>query len=313
MHNVVAVVITYNPDVVQLQKNIEQMLVQTNKVIIVDNGSKNLSEWHTLFSNQNIIVVSLQKNVGIAKAQNIGFITAEEYDVNWVLTMDQDSLLAPKTIDKLLEVPEAKKETTAILTPRYVDVNWTDEQRQHEDNNLNGLVQDMDTVIASGNLVSVNAWQAIGGYDEWLFIDQVDLDFDKRLKLAGFNIFQVNTVEMAHEIGEVIDRPIFQKLLGFSKTSIFSDHSAMRQYYIFRNRIIYWRRYPEVRRNEHFVRGSITGSRHILLFKKHKLKKLFASWKGIKDAWYYDPEKDSNFQELKERAITYGRNRETNK
>lgn len=308
-NKVVAVVVTYNPDLKRLKKNVEQLLSQVDKIIIVDNGSSNILFIQQYFKNVNIYVKSLCKNVGIAKAQNIGFKEASLFDAKWVLTMDQDSILANQSVQLMLETEQASKQTTAILTPRYIDLNWTLEQKLNEDQKLSGDVQEMETVIASGNLVSMDAWRAIGGYDEWLFIDQVDLDFDKRLQLAKFKIYQVNTIEMKHEIGEIINRPILQKMLGFNRSKVFSDHSPMRQYYIFRNRIVFWRRYPEVRGNEPYIRGSLTGSRHILLFQKQRIKKLFGAWRGIKDAWLYDPEKDEHFQKLRGRAITYGNDR----
>lgn len=36
-----------------------------------------------------------------------------------------------------------------------------------------------DECITSGSLTSVEAWQKIGGFDEWLEIDGVDFDFFK--------------------------------------------------------------------------------------------------------------------------------------
>lgn len=306
---VVAVVITYNPEMERFKKNIESLVPQVDRIIIVDNGSKNVDSIEDTFYFHKICVIKLKQNVGIAKAQNIGFKEASLLDAKWVLTMDQDSILAHNSVQEMLLTKEAGQNTTGILTPRYIDMNWTDSQRKNEDLKISGNVQEMETVISSGNLVSMEAWCAVGGFDEWLFIDQVDLDFNKRLDLAKFKIYQVNTIEMKHEIGEIINRPFFQRIIGFSKDKVFSDHSPMRQYYIFRNRIVFWRRYPEVRDNKAYLRGSITGSRHILLFPQKKIKKLFSAWRGIKEAWSYDPEKDVHFQELKGRALNYGNDR----
>lgn len=305
---VVAVVITYNPELERLKKNIASLLPQVQKIIIVDNGSKNIHSIEETFNVEKVYTKKLKKNVGIAKAQNIGFNEAKSYSADWVLTMDQDSILASDAVQKMLLTKVANQDATGILAPRYID-NWTAFQRKNEDAKIIGEIQEMDTVISSGNLVSMAAWQAVGGFDEWLFIDQVDLDFDKRLSLAKFKIYQINTIEMKHEIGKIVNRPIFQRILGFNKSTVFFDHSPMRQYYIFRNRIIFWRRYPEVRGNEAYLRGSITGSRHILLFPKNRIKKLLGAWRGIKDAWSYDPEKDVHFQELKGRALNYANNK----
>lgn len=111
---VVAVVITYNPELERLKKNIASLLPQVQKIIIVDNGSKNIHSIEETFNVEKVYTKKLKKNVGIAKAQNIGFNEAKSYSADWVLTMDQDSILASDAVQKMLLTKVANQDATGI-------------------------------------------------------------------------------------------------------------------------------------------------------------------------------------------------------
>ncbi len=72
--DIVAIIVTYNPEITLLQKLLG-MLVDIRKTIIVDNASKtsiknSISQLKARTNNLHII--SMARNEGIAKAQNIG-------------------------------------------------------------------------------------------------------------------------------------------------------------------------------------------------------------------------------------------------
>ena len=90
MHNICIVLITYNPNLEELQKNISSYITQVKKVIIVDN-STTTDILPIIKKFNNIHSILLGDNLGIAKAQNIGIQYAFENGFDFVVEMDQDS------------------------------------------------------------------------------------------------------------------------------------------------------------------------------------------------------------------------------
>lgn len=296
---VVALIITYNPNVSKLIESIGTLKNQTDKIIVVDNGSKNQKELYDLLgSKYKVILKVLIKNEGIATAQNIGFRIAEKENAEWVLTMDQDSLFPLNGIESFKNSKEYSNRRTGIIAANYVDSRIGKNLAISE-----AKVSSKDFVISSGNLVLLKAWKNVQGFDEKLFIDYVDYDFDAKLKKAGYNIFQDNEVIIQHELGmPPKNRPFIKKMLLFRKDSIISDHVAFRQYYFYRNVLIFWKRYPELLESQRkewrtpYLKFSLFISlRRFFLF-KNSTKKLFMALKGIIDGILYNPDKDSDFQ-----------------
>ena len=86
-------IVTYNPNLGDLKKNIEAIYPQVNDLYIIDNNSANLNEMRELLLNyNNVSLILFDKNYGVAKALNkiIDLASANFYD--WVLLLDQDSV-----------------------------------------------------------------------------------------------------------------------------------------------------------------------------------------------------------------------------
>ncbi|MEE6711920.1 glycosyltransferase [Pediococcus acidilactici] len=289
-----ALFITYNANINQLKKNIKTVLKQVNACVIVDNGSKNIDQLVQFSRRQNITLIKLEKNYGIAAAQNQGFKYFDKHKFEWVLTLDQDSLLPDNTMYEFELTGKMNDVDTGIIAASYFDKNWTETQKRALVYQGNESVIEKKFVISSGNLVNVVAWREVRGFDERLFIDMVDYDFDARLIISGFKIWQSNLVIMEHAIGTVLHRPILERLLLLPETGLLSDHPAFRQYYIYRNTIIFYKRYPNLKKKKLLIPRSFFATRRMLVY-QDSITKLKYSWKGIIDGIRYDPKKDLEF------------------
>jgi rhamnosyltransferase len=87
------------------------------------------------------------------------------------------------------------------------------------------------TAWTSGSLLNLKAYMGTGPFTEKLFIDFVDHEYGLRLNLAGYKIFKVNKAILTHNLGNNLKR---HKFLWASP--VVSNHSALRRYYITRNR-----------------------------------------------------------------------------
>lgn len=290
-----ALIVTFNPDIIQLEKNLSRVVSQTEITVIVDNGSRNVISLRDLCERMSCVLIELGNNLGIAAAQNRGFKYLESQSCSWVLTLDQDTLIPDGMISTYTHTISFESETTGILAAQFIDPSWTEAQR-HSQLETGSKVTEKLRVLSSGNLVKVAAWRACGGFDEWMFIDEVDFDFDARMILSGYKIWQVNQLIMAHKIGVSVNPVLRKKLLLFPKDEIVMDHASFREFYIQRNTIVYSKRYPMFRRHRFQVLISFIQARRVFLYSPPYSRKLLATFRGILAGIAYRPRKDSFYQ-----------------
>lgn len=242
MKRIVAIVVTYNPDLLVLKKQLLALIDQGVKLLIVDNGSRNnIQEWiDSSLEFKNINVVCLGSNLGIAKAHNVGIDCAKLEGAKYVLLMDQDSIPKPQMVPILLNHAELKCNLGAI-GPRYIDERQNNPPPFMEIKGLglvrhacdaNEKIHEVDYLISSGSLIPVSTLDIVGGMREDLFIDYVDIEWGLRAKTMGYQSYGVCDALMSHSLG---DNPV-----KFFKRSI-PIHSPLRHYYHFRNAVLLYK------------------------------------------------------------------------
>lgn len=274
---VACVVIWYNPQIDQVQSIISSYVNQVDKIYVIDNSDEIRTEDHKkiLKRLKNCEYISLKKNEGIAKALNIGFHKAIDENFNYVLTLDQDSLCSEGMVGKLLNVAQ-KLNRDKI---QYGIIAAQPDTPQRAPKIYNGL-SEKDSVIASGNLVSTEAFLKVGGFKEELFIDYVDCWFSLSIRKNGYKIIQVNDAILHHNLGNIKRK----SLCGIKLYP--TNHSSLRHYYIARNRI-----YTGIEFKSYFpkfIRWEKINYLKILIklfcYEDEKRKKLRMILRGIKDA-----------------------------
>ena len=79
-------------------------------------------------------------------------------------------------------------------------------------------------VMTSGNLVNLDIYQKIGGYNEDYFIDGIDIEYCLRIKKYNYRIVRLNNIEIIHDLGDIE----YHKFLG--KTYLCTNHNYIRNY-----------------------------------------------------------------------------------
>ena len=282
MSKVAAIIVSYNPDK-NLLDSVNLLISQVEKIIIVDNGSieekrKDISSIKDI-DNERIEVIFNEENLGIATALNIGVREALKQGFNWILTMDQDSKASKDMVEKMFEVYNNidEKERKSILS---IFPNFVDERIQSiEENSVMNTYEYVDADITSGNLVKAEVFDKVGFFDDSLFIDLVDTDFCMRLNEKNIKMIKVRDAILYHSLGE---SQSVKSIFGKFNTS---NHSALRRYYMTRNRFYTWEKYKDL--------NSFTLNRDKSLFKKEfvkiilgekdKVNKIKMVFKGYKD------------------------------
>lgn len=261
----------YEPDVQRLLENIEAVLPQVDKLICVDNGSKNINEIkdRIQWKYPQIEIIENGENLGIAKALNQMFAYAEEKGYEWVLTLDQDSVCPANLMEEYKKYLHL--EGVGVLSPKMVDRNF------EKDTQTESVYDYVDKCITSASLTSVETWRSVGGFWEYLFIDFVDHDFCAKCVEKDIKILRVNSVSLLHELGN----GEHHTFLGRRVTAL--NHSPFRKYYMVRNWLIYMKVHREVidyKKERNSYRFFYLKT---MLFEKQKLQKLVQMLKGRRD------------------------------
>ena len=277
MNKIVASIITYNPDLDRLEKNINAIATQIDCVVIVDNGSKNIKDICKIKdkSKFNIELILNEKNMGVAAALNQALNYANSNGFDWILTLDQDSVCANNMIEEMKKYYKKENNRKIVL----IAPNILDENVHLENVEIQEGIEYTNAVITSGSLTKIDVAIGINGFVEKLFIDQVDFDFCLRIKDAGFDIIRVNSAIIYHQLGEISGHKFLLK------TITTTNHSPLRRYYYYRNLVYMCKTHKENHKEwiDFEVKHAIKNILRIILFEKNKFKQIKFITKGISD------------------------------
>ena len=139
----------------------------------------------------------------------------------------------------------------------------------------------VDSALSSGNLLNLEAYTHIKGFNEELFIDWVDMDYCFRLRLENFYIIELGDCVLTHQLGETVEIKLLGKHICFV-----TNHPATRCYYQTRNALLlskyYFLKWPS--KSFLFVKSVFAMIFKIALFENSKKAKLCKIAKGFSDA-----------------------------
>ena len=241
--HVVAIIVTFHPNIGSLCELVDNISRQVRSVFVVDNtpGPIKAELQQTMLLRPEVIFLRTGVNVGLAAAQNLAIEAALSASVcGFAITLDQDSQPGADMVERLLAantklLGQGKK--IGAIGPNYIDPRYKhlvpfvrlngfsverSDCRNAED------VCEVDYLIASGSLVSFETLRKVGLMKSEFFIDYIDIEWGLRAKSLGYQSYGVCAAQMLHSLG---DQPI-QK---FGRS--IPVHSPLRHYYHFRNGI----------------------------------------------------------------------------
>jgi len=281
--DICAAVVTYFPEP-ESAENLLALAPQVGRVLLIDNGSppQSLEPLEAIARKIDASLVRLNGNLGIAAALNMGLRVAASQGFGWLATFDQDSRATPQMLENMAQALASypERDRVGLIAPlhkdRRVGVTVSDGGREQAGPGWNVI----RTTMTSGNLVNIAAAQAVGGFDDSLFIDYVDHEFCLRLRRRGYRILEATRAVLNHALGNMELRS-----LGVARMGI-THHSALRRYYITRNRMLVWRGYwrAEPAWVLRDMRRFLSESAGIMLFEKDAGAKMRMTLRGIRDA-----------------------------
>lgn len=236
-----AVIVTFNPDLRRLDAVLAQVTQQASRSIIIDNRSGNQSAVEALAAQHRCRFFGMERNIGLAAAQNVGISKAFEDNPEFILLVDQDSVLPNGAVRELLSERQGlikKRVKVGSIGPSFFDVTrgelsraWKSDGTKVVGIDMAGhdALEEVDFVIASGSLISTEALRNAGLMEAGLFIDFVDLEWGFRAASVGYRHFQSRRVVMQHALGERV------VTIGSKRITL---HSPIRNFFFVRNALV---------------------------------------------------------------------------
>lgn len=264
--NLAGVVVLYHPDASVIQ-NIQSYLAFIETLYVLDNTEQpKPSIVNQLKNDHKIQYTAFYDNKGVAYALNYALKQAQSEGYTFLLTMDQDSSFTKNNFFTYKEKIEKCEKVDNIIVSYAVNYGPLDESKLKN--------QLITYYITSGSILNVSRAIVLGGFDENLFIDQVDSEFAYRAGVNGKRIVTFFDVYLKHQLGNTKWYHV-----GSFKFAVL-NHAPIRKYYIFRNLIYVMKKYPFLKRA--YLKYIFKELVKILFFEKNKFKKLkYIRWAFI--------------------------------
>ena len=285
--HVVAIIILYNPDVVAVKTAIKTYIDHVKYLYIIDNTVDTKSNINQLIDRRSdkkkVKLLHSGGNIGISKGINLGLHQAAKDNIQWLMTMDQDSSFPSGHLQKYFHAFN-----TALQQQSFGLFSLQHNVKFYKKNNCQDYYQD-EIVMTSGSLVNVQQALTLQGFDEKLFIDEVDHEFCYRLIASGGRVLKTNCAYLKHSLGT-----LGTGLLGNS----IRTYPPERLYYMVRNHFYVKARYKK--RHSDILKKR---QRYIISFVAKQIMSNTSSWLSLKYALkgYYDYRKNNMGQRLEKR------------
>lgn len=246
---VYVIILNWNnaPDTIECIQSLRKSIYQRYIPLVVDNGSTNgaVEEIRNKFSSLEII--ELRENLGYAAGNNVGIQYAINKGADYILVLNNDTLVEPSMIGKLVDFAEsnpragmigprmycANPEDTIFAEGSFID--WANGKTYNR-----GMFQKasievepaaperVDFITGCGVLVSRKFLEVAGGFDPIYFLNYEDVDWGVRARRLGFEIWFIPDAVMWHKVSGTL-----------------GQSSPTNTYYMTRNGLLFfWRNSP---------------------------------------------------------------------
>ena len=254
-------------------------------VMVIDNASKEVFETSREYKNFKLKVLRSEENLGFSGGQNLGIRNALKEGADFIIVLNNDTILNRKLIKSLIA---SFKADVGIVSPkiyfakgyefhkdRYKEtekgkvfwyaggiIDWSNVIAKHRgvdevDKEQYSKVSEIEFATGCCMALRKEIFQNVGFFDDKYFLYLEDCDLSKRVKMKKLKvIYQPNAV-----------------LWHKNAASAGGSGSALQDYYITRNRLLFGFKYASVRAKLALIKESVK-----LIFSGRQWQK-----KGIRD------------------------------
>ena len=213
---IVAIVVMHNPDLERFRIVIDQVSKQVNRVLMIDNDSKDrdkLRDFCRTAGNCDFVEVGF--NSGVAHALRRGISYANRYAPDWLLFLDDDTILMDNAVDRALGLIQNYRNLSSRIGAVLLG--------SHDGNCGIGEVK---YGVFSGTLIRANVAARVCCRDEF-FMDQADHDMYSRIRELGYLTLGIKCKLIDHKLGTKRWVPVLRRYVAYEP--------PWRYYYIVRD------------------------------------------------------------------------------
>jgi GT2 family glycosyltransferase len=240
---VYAVLLTYNhyEDTEECLRSLLTSEFQDLRVVVVDNASSDMTPEKIRLSLPEVHVIENKQNLGVPAGYNIGFEHALTNGADYILMLNNDTILDSHMISQLLEVAENDPEA-GVLMPSVMyyekkDQIWSSGGHyrsfppsillRDKRASINDPVHLIEYAPSCGLLIHRRAFERVGLFDPGYFFWYDDWDFSERVRTHGLHIWSVPYAQMWHKVSRTTQgsqSELFWKTYGTSITRFYRRH-----------------------------------------------------------------------------------------
>lgn len=243
---VAIVILTWNNsiDTLECLDSVGQLAYPHVHIIVVDNGSTDGSVDRIRARYPALDLLALDSNLGYAAGNNLGLQRALELQADYILILNNDTLVAPDLLSRLIELAEASPRIGMLGPLMYCAeprdrifaagsiVRW-----RRGDTQNRGMFQPVemqarwtkpeavDYIAGCCVMVRRSCLSAIGLLPTEYYLNYEDTEWGLNARRAGFEVWYVPAAVIWHKVSTSLGR-----------------HSALNTYYMTRNGLMFfWR------------------------------------------------------------------------
>ncbi|RUR38707.1 glycosyltransferase [Clostridium perfringens] len=245
------------------------------KIYLFDNteGNSILKNKKSFYNLEKYTYISFNENKGLAEAYNIMCKKAITDGFDYILLLDQDSIILKNDLMNMINYIEKEdSKDIGVFLPNILYNHMKEEMLIKSDFITNNEVE---WGISSGSFINLYIYSKTLGFDEKYFIDRLDYDYCICIRKMGYKIVRIKNAYLHQALGESVKR--WNKCI--------SQHNSIRHYYIFRNRLYFY--FKKNNRSIYNLNKSITLSLNhvirIIFLEDNKIEKIRMILEAYKD------------------------------
>lgn len=191
--------------------------------IVVDNGSHDDSVNRIRSAFPDISLIPLRENLGYAAGNNIGIQQGIEAGADYIFVLNNDTLLAPDMLERLVEVAEENPQVGMVGPKMYCYepkdvvfaagsvIEWQKGDIFHRgmlaaDNKWldSSMPEPVDFITGCGVLVRRELIEKAGALDLSFFLNYEDVEWCVRARRIGFEVWYAPDAVMWHKISATL-------------------------------------------------------------------------------------------------------------
>ena len=276
------ILLNYNgaDDTIECIESIKKSIYKNYEIIVVDNCStdESVSVLEEYRQKTPFIFLQSESNNGFSAGNNIGIVKAQEQNFDYIMLLNNDTLVTPDFLQELLNAYE-RVDKGSVLSGTIMYAyerekiwyaggsysEWTAKARHLR---MNETVDAIPTEIEEVNFISgcevlipIGDIKKVGLMDEDYFLYTEDLDYSIRIKKAGIKMYYVPKSVIYHKV-----------------SSSTNKISKMVSYYSVRNKRILIKKHFSFPRKPVAILYTNLQSVHRMIKKRLSFKPAFFGW-----------------------------------